>query len=103
MTCDVVFVSEPSGAGSWPAPKSVPSGAHRRLSMRNPSGISSLLTGLCPRDNRMNDWLPHAPTYIHLPSFDSSSPLAPDASLPGMIFQPSVVCHSHSSPFLSRG
>ena len=26
-------------------------------------------------------------------------PFAPDASLPGTIFQPVFVCHSHSSPF----
>ena len=39
---------------SCPAPMSEPSGAQRRLSRRKPTGISSRLTGVWPRENRMN-------------------------------------------------
>src|SRR6516165_3258143 len=58
----------------WPAASSVPSGAHRRLSRRKPTETLSLLTGVCPRDKRMKDWLPHPPMYSHLPSSEISRP-----------------------------
>src|SRR5712691_11066211 len=85
----------------WPAARSAPSGAHRRLSTRNPSPTVSFLTGVCPRDRRMTDWLPHPPMYSHLPSFEISRPFAPADSLPGTTFHPVPVCHSHTSPLFS--
>src|SRR6266849_5152804 len=85
----------------WPAASSVPSGAHRRLSRRKPTETLSLLTGVCPRDKRMKDWLPHPPMYSHLPSFEISRPFGPANSLPGTIFQPVLVCHSQTSPLVS--
>src|SRR5271167_4998210 len=81
-------------APPWPAASSVPSGAHRRLSRRKPTGTLSLLTGVCPRDNRMKVWLPHPPMYSHLPSFEISSPFGPANLLPGTIVHPVPVCHS---------
>src|SRR5215470_19156429 len=71
------------------------------LSTRNPRGMTSRFTGVCPRESLKNDWLPHAATYSHLPSFDISMPFAPAASLPGTFVQPLPVCHSHSSPLFS--
>src|SRR5258706_6572477 len=65
----------------WPAASSVPSEAHRRLSRRKPTETLSLLTGVCPRDKRMKDWLPHPPIYSHLPSLEISRPFGPAASL----------------------
>ncbi len=78
----------------WPAASSAPSGAHRRLSRRKPTETLSFLIGVCPRDKRMKDWLPHPPMYSHLPSFEISRPFGPAASLPGTIFHPVLVCHS---------
>src|SRR5206468_531812 len=88
-------------APPWPAAKIEPSGAHRILSTRKPSGMVSRLGGVWPRDKRKKDWLPHAATYSVLPSFEISRPFAPAASLPGTFFQPLPVCHSHSSPLFS--
>src|SRR5713101_8446182 len=39
--------------------------------------------------------------YSHLPSFEISRPFGPADSLPGTIFHPVPVCHSHSSPLFS--
>src|SRR6202040_2059433 len=80
----------------WPAARSVPSGAHRRLSRRKPTGTLSLLTSVCPRDKRMKDWLPHPPMYSHLPSLEISRPFGPAASLPGTFFHPVSGCHSQT-------
>src|SRR5205807_9948358 len=80
---------------------SAPSGAHRRLSTRNPTGTLSFLTGVCARDRRMTDRVPHPPMYSHLPSFEISTPFGPADSLPGTIFHPVPVCHSQSSPLFS--
>src|SRR6516164_7831549 len=85
----------------WPAASSVPSGAHRRLSRRKPTETLSLLTGVCPRDKRMKDWLPHPPMYSHLPSSEISRPFGPAASLPGTFFHPVSGCHSQTSPLIS--
>src|SRR5579862_4390297 len=51
--------------------------------------------------SRTKDWLPHAATYSHFPSLETSTPLAPAASLPGTLRQPFPVCHSQSSPLFS--
>src|SRR5438309_6977162 len=61
----------------------------------------SLLIGVCPRDNRITDWLPQPPMYSHLPSFEISRPFGPANSLPGTIFHPVLVCHSQTSPLFS--
>src|SRR3984893_81371 len=81
----------------WPAASSVPSGAHRRLSRRKPTETLSFLIGVCPRDNRMKDWLPHPPMYSHLPSLEISIPFGPAASLPCTFFHSVPGCHSESS------
>src|SRR5207244_12851281 len=78
-----------------------PSSTHRTCSTRNPTGTTSLPTGVRPRDRRKNFWLPHAATYSHLPSFEISTPFAPAASLPATIFHPLPVCHSQSAPLFS--
>src|SRR5437763_16761560 len=39
--------------------------------------------------------------YSHLPTFEISRPFAPADSLPGTIFHPVPVCHSHTSPLFS--
>src|ERR1051326_4253876 len=78
-----------------------PSGANRTLSTRNPNGTVSRFTGVCPRESRKKDWLPQAATYSHFPSLETSTPLAPAASLPGTFPQPFPVCHSQSSPLFS--
>src|ERR1700724_566729 len=96
-TCDVCEGAVPP----WPAASSVPSGAHRRLSRRKPTETLSLLTGVCPRDKRMKDWLPHPPMYSHLPSLEISRPFGPAASLPGTFFHPVFGCHSQTSPLIS--
>src|SRR5438094_6093624 len=88
-------------APPWPAASSVPSGAHRRLSTRKPTGTLSFLIGVCPSDRRMKDWLPHPPIYSHFASLEISRPFGPADSLPGTIFHPVVVCHSHTSPLFS--
>src|SRR6516225_8323478 len=80
---------------------SAPSGAHRRLSTRKPTETLSFLIGVCPRDKRMKDWLPHPPMYSHLPSFEISRPFGPADSLPGTIYHPVLVCHSQTSPLIS--
>src|SRR5437867_9853346 len=49
----------------------------------------------------MKDWLPHPPTYGHFASLEISRPFGPADSLPGTIFHPVVVCHSHASPLFS--
>src|SRR5579862_4951605 len=51
--------------------------------------------------SRRKDWLPHAATYSHFPSLETSTPLAPAASPPGTLLQPFPVCHSQSSPLFS--
>src|SRR5215468_2689333 len=85
----------------WPAASSAPSGAHRRLSTRKPTGTLSFLNGVCPRDKRMTDWLPQPPMYSHFPSFEISRPFGPADSLPGTIFHPVDVCHSQTWPLFS--
>jgi hypothetical protein len=56
------------------------------------------LIGVCPRDKRMKDWLPHPPIYSHLTSFEISRPFGPADLLPGTIFHPVLVCHYQTSP-----
>ena len=46
-------VKAPPAEGSCPAASSEPSGAQRRLSSRNPTGMSSRVTGVWPRDIRI--------------------------------------------------
>src|SRR5579863_4719690 len=94
-----MFARERSLPGRQPA--AYPSGAHRMLSRRKPTGMLSILTGVCPRDKRMKVWLPHPPMYSHLPSFEISSPFGPANLLPGTIFHPVLVCHSQTSPLAS--
>src|SRR4030081_795873 len=49
----------------------------------------------------MTDWLPRSQIYSDLPSFEISRPFGPADSLPGTIFHPVPVCHSHTSPLFS--
>src|SRR5688572_27751924 len=84
----------------WPAASSDPSGCQRMLSGWKFTSMSSLTTGVCPRDIfrifLAGQWL----TYSHRPSGDASMPFGPLPSLPGMIENPLFGLHSQISPVL---
>ena len=82
----------------WPAASSAPSGAHRRLSRRKPTGTLSFLIGVCLRDKRMKRLAPPSANIQPLTVFrDLQAVRAAAASLPGTVFDPVLVCHSQTS------
>ena len=83
---------------SLPAASSAPSGAHRRLSRRKPTGTLSFLIGVCLRDKRMKRLAPPSANIQPLTVFrDLQAVRAAAASLPGTVFDPVLVCHSQTS------